>query len=225
MKDGTNLLTSAIRGMSSTVDKKLNDVLVKYDRIAPAYDFWDIIPERLLYSSWRRQQWNMVPIGRILEIGVGTGKNIRYYPSGAHVTAIDISSKMLERASKRATTRQDVSIELLIMDVTSLSFGADVFDVVVGSFVLTVLPDPLPALEAIKRVCKPGGTLLLLEFTRSTKEPVAFFQDLVTPFTRAVYRASVNRDITGFVETAGFLTITTKEVGDGIAKIIRAVVP
>lgn len=207
------------------MDKKSNDVRTRYDRIAPIYDFWDLIPERLSYSSWRQQQWNMVPVGRILEIGAGTGKNIRYYPSGSRVTATDISSKMLERASKRAATREDISVELLAMDVTNLSFAADVFDAVVGSFILTVLSDPIRALEEIKRVCKPGGTLLLLEFTRGDKDLVAVLQDLVTPFTRAVYRAYVNRCITRFVETAGFQTITTKEVGDGIAKIIRAVSP
>lgn len=207
------------------MDKKSNDLRTMYDRIAPTYDFWDIIPERLFYSSWRRKLWNLVPAGRILEIGVGTGKNIRYYPSGAHVTAIDISPKMLERASRRVVTRQDVSIELLLMEVTSLSLAADVFDVVIGSFVLTVLPDPFQALEAIKRVCKPGGTLLLLEFTRSDRELVAALQNLVTLFTHAMYGAYVNRDIVRLVESAGFPTIATEDVGDGIVNIIRAVVP
>ena len=141
------------------------------------------------------------------------------------MTAIDISSKMLERASRRVVTRQDVSIELLLMDVTSLSFAADVFDVVIGSFVLTVLPDPFQALEAIKRVCKPGATLLLLELTRSDKELVAALQNLVTPFTHAVYGAYVNRDIVRLVESAGFPTIATEDVSDGIVNIIRAVVP
>lgn len=205
--------------------KKRNDIRTRYNSIAPIYDLWDAIPERLFYSAWRQQLWDMIPTGRTLEIGAGTGKNIRYYPSGNHVTAIDISSRMLERAVERATNRQEVSVELLTMSVVNMSFADDVFDVVVGSFIVTVLPDPLKALQAIKRVCKSGGTLLLLEFVRSDNALVAFLQDLATLFTHSVYRAHVNRDIARFAETAGFQAITSKKVGDGIVSIIRAVAP
>ena len=197
----------------------------RYDRIAPIYDFWDIVPEHLLYSSWRRQLWNGLRAEKILEIGVGTGKNMSFYPPGARVTAIDISPKMLEKAAKRATMRRDISIELVTMDVSALSLQHGVFDAVVGSFILTVLPDPLSALREIKRVCKPGGMLLLLEFTRSDNRLLALLQGLVTPLTYVFYRARINRDILALVATSGFKIISAKGMADGLVKLICAVLP
>jgi len=197
----------------------------RYDRIAPIYDFWDIIPEWLFYSGWRRQLWNRPTAGRILEIGVGTGKNIPFYPPGAQVTAIDISPKMLERAAKRTVARQDVSVELLTMDVGEMSFADDAFDAVVGSFILTVLADPLRALQEIGRVCKPGGALFLLELTRSKNKLISLLQDLLTPLTYAVYGAHINRDTVTMIAQSDFEIISAKGMADGVAKLIDAVLP
>lgn len=203
--------------------KGTSDIQTRYDRIASNYDICDAIPERLFYRSWRRRLWGELTGGRILEIGVGTGKNIYFYPPGAHVIAVDISSKMLEKAVIRTTSRPDVQIELLTMNVSELTFDADVFDAVVGSFILTVLPDPLKVLQEVKRVCKPDGKLLLLEFTRSNNQLISFLQDLVTPLTHAVYRAHLNREILKMIERSGFQIVTTEQVGNGFVKLIRAV--
>ncbi len=195
----------------------------QYNRIASIYDILDAIPERLFYRSWRRQLWEKVTAGRILEIGVGTGKNMYFYPPGAQVTAIDISSKMLEKAAARTASKPGTVIELIAMDVTELTFEAAQFDAVVGSFILMVVPDPLKALQEVKRVCKPGSKLFLLEFTRSDNQVVAFLQGLVTPLTYAVYRAHVNRDIVTLAQSSGFRIIEIEDVGDGVVKIIQAV--
>ncbi len=201
----------------------ISDTQKQYDRIASIYDFLDTIPERLFYRSWRRRLWDKVTAGRILEIGVGTGKNMYLYPAGAQVTAIDISPKMLEKATARAASRPDITIELLTMDVSELTFDAALFDAVVGSFILMVVPDPLKVLQEIKRVCKPGSKLFLLEFTRSDNRLVAFLQNMVTPLTYAVYRAHVNRDIVMLVQSSGFKITKIEDVRGGIAKIIQAV--
>ena len=201
----------------------MSEVQKRYNILAPIYDLLDIIPERLFYSGWRRQQWENCPAVRILEIGIGTGKNIPYYPSGANITGIDISPHMLKRARMRAISRQDVSVELLVMDVASMLFTSDTFDAVIGSFVLTVLEDPSGALQEIKRVCKPGGTLLLLEFVHGTSRPIALIQDLAVLITRTIYKAYINRDVITLIKNAGFQNITTEDVGDGIVKIIRAI--
>ncbi len=208
---------------NSDMTKSASDTQKQYNRIASVYDILDAIPERLLYRSWRRQLWDRVAAGKILEIGVGTGKNMQFYPPGVQVTAIDISSKMLEGAAARTASRPDISIELLVMDVSELSFDTALFDIVVGSFILMVVPDPPKALQEIKRVCKPGGQLLLLEFTRSDNPLVAFLQDLGTPLTRAIYHAYANRDIAMMVQSSGFKIVKTEEVWDGIVKIMQAV--
>ncbi len=205
--------------------KSKSDTQKQYDRIASIYDILDAIPERLFYRSWRRQLWDRVTAGRILEIGVGTGKNMRFYPPGAQLTAIDISSKMLEKGEAKTSSIPDIAIELLAMDVSELTFDTALFDAVVGSFIFMVVPDPLKALQEIKRVCQPSGKLFLLEFTRSNNRLAAFLQDLVTPLTHALYQAHVNRDIITLVQNSGFKIIKIEEVGNSIVKIIEAVSP
>ncbi len=203
--------------------KSDSDIEKRYDRLALIYDFWDVILERLLYRSWRLKLWEKVQGERILEVGVGTGKNIPFYPSGAQVTAIDISRRMLEKARARDNQRHDVTVELLKADLNGLTFKDNSFDAVVGSFILTVLPEPLKALKEIKRVCQPHGKIFFLEFTRSDSKVVVFFQDLLTPLTRAVYYAYLNRDIVGLIQTSGFRVIESGRMSNGIAKLIEAI--
>lgn len=201
--------------MDSAIEKR-------YDRLASIYDLWDVIPERLLYRSWRLKLWEKVQGERILEVGVGTGKNIPFYPSGAQTTAIDISPRMLEKARARANQRHDVTVELLKADLNDLTFEDNSFDAVVGSFILMVLPDPLKALKEIKRVCQPHGKIFFLEFTRSDSKIAAFFQDLLTPLTRAVYHAYLNRDIVGLIQRSGFRVTDGVRMSNGIVELIEA---
>jgi ubiquinone/menaquinone biosynthesis C-methylase UbiE len=129
---------------------------------------------------------------------------------------------MLEKAAVKATYRPDADIELCQADISNLPFEAAQFDAVVGSFIFMLVPEPLRTLQEIKRVCKPGGKLLLLEFTRSGNRLKAFFQDLATYLTLAVYCARVNRDIVRLVENGGFQIITVEEMASDIAVIIEA---
>jgi ubiquinone/menaquinone biosynthesis C-methylase UbiE len=202
--------------------KIIRDVQARYDKIAGSYDNWDTVPEHLFYRSWRRKLWSRVEKGKILEIGTGTGKNIPFYPSGAQVTAIDISSKMLRKATERTGSRPDVTITLRTMDISKLAFDAGVFDAVVRSFLLMVAPDPTQALQEVTRVCKAGGKLLLLEFTRSTTPVTAFFQDLITRFTYAIYCAHINRDMMTLVERNDFRIVAVEQVLGGLVKVIEA---
>ena len=82
----------------------------RYNRIAPVYDLMEVMIERLSFSRWRERLWSQVEAEgsvrwRILEVGVGTGKNIPYYPKGALVTSVDLSDKMIQQAQRRARAR------------------------------------------------------------------------------------------------------------------------
>jgi ubiquinone/menaquinone biosynthesis C-methylase UbiE len=200
------------------------DLQKKYKRFAPFYDLGDILFEYLFYRFWRRRLWSKLPAGDILEVGVGTGKNIRFYPPGARVMEVDISPRMLLRAAKRAITRWDVCIEFLKTDLTGLPFDDNTFDAVVGTFVLMVMPDPLAALREMQRVGKPGSQFFFLEFTRSRNRLVASLQDMLSPLTRAVYHASLNRPIATVVENSGLKVVNIERVGGGLAGIIQAMV-
>ena len=81
------------------MDHRLTEVIRKrYDRGARRYDLMEALPERWRFAKWRSRQWSKVAGRKILEVGVGTGKNLTYYPAGSDVTAIDFSEQMLLRA-------------------------------------------------------------------------------------------------------------------------------
>ena len=138
----------------------------RYQRIAPAYDLLDLPFE---YGRYRHTRPRILEglSGRILDAGVGTGRNIPFYPASATVVAVDLSPAMLARAEQRAR-RLGRIVELHRMDITSLTFADQSFDSAVSSFLFCVLPDELQvsALREIARVLKSGGTLRLLEYVR-----------------------------------------------------------
>ena len=84
----------------------------RYQRIAPFYDAMEILAERR-YAAWRPRLWSLVQGPKVLEVGVGTGKNIPYYPAGMVVTAIDLTPGMLKRAKARAAELEELCAEAL----------------------------------------------------------------------------------------------------------------
>src|SRR5215204_2816659 len=155
--------------------------LERYQRIAPLYDLLDLPFEYGRYRHIRPLLFEGLS-GSILDAGVGTGRNIRFYPAIANVIGIDISPAMLTRADRRAR-EVGRAIDLRLMDVTDLTLPDRSFDAAVASFLFCVLPDEQqePALREIARVLKPGGTLRLLEYVRPTGAVRAFVARLWEP--------------------------------------------
>ena len=85
--------------------KETDNTRKRYNRISPLYDLMERLMERSRFSKWREFLWNKVEGGRILEVGVGTGKNFPYYPAAMEITAVDLSDKMLGRAQKKASQK------------------------------------------------------------------------------------------------------------------------
>jgi ubiquinone/menaquinone biosynthesis C-methylase UbiE len=139
--------------------------LVRYQRIATLYDLLDWPFERMRYRALRPLVFRGLS-GRLLDAGVGTGRNIPFYPQNARVVG-DLSPAMLARAERR-TRLSPVPIELKQMDVTTLAFADDTFDAAVATFLFCVLPDEqqVPALRELSRVVKPGGSIRCLEYVR-----------------------------------------------------------
>ena len=100
----------------SIIDPTTERTRRTYDRAALWYDLQDWLPEVLAFRRWRRLLWDLVPDGKVLEVGVGTGKNLRYYREDTDVTAIDFSPRMLRRAEARAS-RGGIKVDLMLMDV------------------------------------------------------------------------------------------------------------
>ena len=204
-----------------TQDKATEIAKRRYNRIAPLYDLMEGLVERSRYSKWRGLLWSKVEGTRILEVGVGTGKNFSYYPSDAEITAVDFSNRMLKRARDKAS-KQKVKAHLQQMDVQNLKFEDNTFDTVVASFVFCSVPDPVRGLMEVERVCKPGGKVVLLEHVLSTNRIVAWLMNLANPLVVRMVGANINRQTVANVTKNGLVVEQITDLGAGIFKLIEA---
>ncbi len=199
----------------------MNNLEHKYNRVAPFYDILDYYFEYTRYRKIRKQCWAGLS-GKILDAGVGTGRNIAFYPQEAIVTGIDTSKAMLLRAEKRAKKNNN-NVDLELMNVLDMSFPDNHFDAVVATFLFCVLPDSLQeqALREIKRVCKIGGTIVLLEYTYSENAFRKFLMKLFSPYVEALYGARFDRHTMEYVRKNNFKIINETFVYKDIIKLIR----
>ena len=151
------------------------EVRRNYDAFAPKFDLAEGLPELLGVKNLRRRLLERAS-GDILEVGVGTGKNLRYYPSSCSITAVDLSQGMMKIA-RRLAHRLGLQVAFQVMDAEALAFPDCSFDTVVDSLNLCTFVDPLRALREIARVCRPGGRILLLEHGRSDRGWLGRWQD------------------------------------------------
>ncbi|MDQ7030427.1 MAG: methyltransferase domain-containing protein [Ardenticatenia bacterium] len=193
----------------------------RYDRIAPLYDLMEALVERSRFSAWREQLWSHVRGERILEVGVGTGKNMPYYPPGAHVTAVDLSERMLERARRRAQ-KLGLKVELCPMDVQHLTFPDDTFDAAVATFVFCSVPDPVQGLRELGRVVQPDGDIWLLEHVRIDRPVIGTLMDVLNPIVVRIVGANINRRTVENVQRAGLEIVSVEDVSGDLVKLIHA---
>lgn len=192
----------------------------RYDRIAWLYDWMESPMEKMASRNWRRVLFSRLKGRRILEVGVGTGKNLPFYPPGREVTGIDVSARMLERARQRTAFLQG-RFTLLKMDVEHLEFPDASFDAVVSTYVFCSVPDPIKGLEEVRRVLKPGGKAYFLEHVRPSGLRGWVF-DLLSPLVSRLIGPSINRDTVGNIRKAGLRILEEKFLSSDIFKIIIA---
>ncbi len=157
------------------LDFTSQEISRKYDRFAPWYDWVEGIPDLLGLSRLRRRLLRRAS-GKVLEVAVGTGKNLQFYPEGCRITAVDLSGKMLNVARKH-TTKLSMDVSFLLADAAALPFSDKSFDTVVSSLSSCTFPNPVAALKEIARVCRTEGQVLLLEHGRSDREWLGRWQD------------------------------------------------
>lgn len=125
-----------------------------------------------------------MPAGsRVLEVGVGTGLSLDAYPRHVDVTAIDLSEDMLAHAQRKIDAHGWDSIHLQQMDALNLTFAGESFDYVMAFHIVTVVPDHRRLMHEIVRVCKPGGTIVVINHLRSPRPWIAGAVDLLSPVT------------------------------------------
>jgi phosphatidylethanolamine/phosphatidyl-N-methylethanolamine N-methyltransferase len=120
------------------------------------------------------------PGQRILEVGVGTGLSLPYFRRDAEVTGIDISAEMLAKAKRRAATLPQVKA-ILEMDAEHLEFADDSYDAVLALYVASVVPDPARFAAEMRRVCRPGGTIVIVNHFTSDNWLMRFIEKRLAP--------------------------------------------
>jgi len=194
-----------------------------YQCISPKYDQKAEGSERR-FTPWRKDLWSIVKGPHILEVGVGTGRNMPYYPAGQEIIAIDLTPGMLAQAQKRAASL-NLNVALQVGDVQSLEFPDNSFDTAVATFVFCSVPKPVSGLLELKRVVKPHGQILLLEHTRSPNQLLGVLMDLLNPLSVWVMGDNINRRTVENIQKAGLVIerITDLAMG-GIFKQILVTV-
>ena len=199
-----------------------NSTRKRYDRMAFVYDLMEAPIERLKFSGWRSRLRQRISGERALEVGVGTGKNLLYYPEDVKITAIDFSPKMLAKARKRAR-HMGIIVELIEMDVQHLEFPDQFFDTIFATFVFCSVPDPVAGLREIRRVCKPDGRLLLLEHMRPERPVMGFIFDILNPAIFRITGANINRKTMDNIRQAGWKVEVEEKLSADVVRWIEAV--
>ena len=209
------------------MDKNEEDkIKERYNRIAPVYDFMESLVEKGKMSDWRQDLWKSVreympeKEGKLLEAGVGTGKNIEFHPENIEIYAIDFSEKMLNEARKKAK-EYDKVVNFMNMDIQNLEFSDDYFDIIVTSCVFCSVPDPVEGLKELKRVCKPDGKIIMLEHMRTKKEPLGSLMDAFNWVSLYTWGANINRKTIENIEKAGLNLVDVNDLMSDIVKEIE----
>lgn len=208
-RDETVGTDAASRALSVTAVE--NDFVERvYDKIATVYDLTfgpTLHPGRLIALD----RMGIKPGDKILEVGVGTGINAALYPKHCQVTGIDFSALMLEKARERVIKKGVTNIRLQEMDAANLTFADNSFDIVYAPYVISVVSDPVKVVNEMRRVCKPGGKMVILNHFRSQTPVVARMERAISPFTVHIgFKADL--DLPGFLAQSDLKPISIEKV-------------
>ncbi len=204
------LMTDASTDQLSTtvVDQRLVERL--YARFASVYDglFGPLL------NAGRTEAMRALPLqpgDEILEVGIGTGLTATLYPADCRVVGIDLSAPMLREAARHVDAHRRDNVCLWQMDASSLGFPDESFDVVYAAYVVSVVPDPVVVLKEMRRVCRTGGHIVLLNHFLSTSPIVAALERWISPLTaRAGFRADL--DLSVLLGQAGLVPVSVTKV-------------
>lgn len=192
----------------TSLQRRTRQTQRRYDRLSRYYNLMEWAAERRAFKEWRKRVWSLVVGPDILEVGVGTGKNVPFYPQDVSVTAIDLSPGMLRHARALAE-RSGAHVDLREMDVQDLAFPDESFDTVVTTFVFCSVPDPVRGFQEIRRVLRPSGRGIFLEHVLSGKPVVRQTMKALSPLVRPMMGANIDRLTRRNIEAAG-LTIESE---------------
>jgi phosphatidylethanolamine/phosphatidyl-N-methylethanolamine N-methyltransferase len=200
---------AATRALSSTA---VENAFVErvYEKLAGVYDLTfgpTLHPGRL-------QALDRMAIAdgkSVLEVGVGTGINLGLYPRACQITGIDLSSGMLEKARERIVKKGLRNCRVMEMDAAALTFEDNTFDIVYAPYLISVVPDPVAVAREMRRVCKPGGRIVILNHFKSDNPVLSRIETAISPMTVHIGFKS-DLDLHGFLHQADLTPISIQKV-------------
>jgi phosphatidylethanolamine/phosphatidyl-N-methylethanolamine N-methyltransferase len=160
---------------------ELHDTLRTYRLFAGSYD---VVFGPIFHPGRKAavEVANDRPHQRILEVGVGTGLSLPHFRKDARVTGIDVSKEMLAKAHRRVERDGLKQVEALLeMDAEAMSFEENSFDAVLALYVASVVPNPARFVAEMRRVCKPGGTIVIVNHFTSANPAMRWFEKRLAP--------------------------------------------
>jgi SAM-dependent methyltransferase len=191
-----------------------------YDWTATEYNRQIKLFERILFGDGRRWVCSQAA-GDVLEIAVGTGRNLRYYPDGIRVTGVELSRQMLELARHEAAAVGRTA-DLHVGDAQALEFPRASFDTVTCTLALCTIPDDRAAVREIWRVLRPGGRFILMERVRSPGRRIRAGQRLLEPLFLKLEHDHLTRDPLDYLEHEGFEIERVTRLKWGIVERVAA---
>jgi phosphatidylethanolamine/phosphatidyl-N-methylethanolamine N-methyltransferase len=193
-------------------------VLKAYRAYAPLYDF---AFGRAL-DAGRAALANAVQMQaprQLLEVGVGTGLALHRYPANMQICGLDLSPEMLARARQRVHERQLGDVSLICADAEQLPFADNSFDCITLPYVLSVTPDPQALLAEVRRVCRAGGHIYVLNHF-SGAGPWRWAERLLAPVAdRVGFRSTLPMDAT--LDSAEWTRLQVQDVNLlGLSKLV-----
>jgi ubiquinone/menaquinone biosynthesis C-methylase UbiE len=194
-----------------------------YRRYAPRYDQQTAWYDRVLLGDGRAWAGTQSR-GAVLEVAIGTGRNLPYYPRDRRLTGIDLTPAMLTLARDRARAL-GVAAALLVADAQALPFAAASFDSVVCTLGLNAIPDDRAAVAEMYRVLRPGGRLVLLGHVASPYRPVRAIQRVVERWLLPLAGDHQTRQPLPLLEGAGFVVDRDQRSRVGVIQRLVATRP
>lgn len=194
-----------------------------WDRYAPRYDRDIGFFERVLFDGGREWVCSQAS-GAVLEVAIGTGRNLEHYPAGVEVTGLDLSPVMLGIARERAASLSR-EVSLHEGDAQALPFADASFDTVVCTLGLCGVPDEHEAIAEMHRVLRPGGKLLLLDHVGSHHRLVHFGQSMLEKLSVRMCGDYQTRRPLLLLEQAGFVVHRQERLKLGSVERVAAVKP
>ncbi len=193
------------------------------DKHAAGYDRQMGFFGRLLFAGGREWACSQIE-GEVLEIAIGSGRNMGFYPDGVRVTGVELSPEMLALARARAE-QLGVEVDLRLGDAQELEFEDSSFDTVLITFAFCTIPDDRRGAEEAFRVLRPGGRLVAIEHVRSPSRAVRAGQRLLEPLSVRFEADHLTREPLDYLADVGFAIESVDRSKWGIVERLRALKP